>query len=248
MKTKTVVLTAVLGMLVACTAMGDMIVATQYFRPGQGLEPDHYTEGEKDWVADGWTLAETLTSDFLPVGGTMGGTITSWAYEYDHGTHSTFGFQYRYDVSKHWLSYANLPGAWYNLAISEFGSGNQGSSTERTGEPTWEDGAPLFLRRVATGPAKETIRIQWNADWPGNPQPPPEWGDIGTEIHVGQYSADMWFVTDVEEYGVLTSTMFNHDGNASGMILAPVPEPTSITLLIVGALLALGRRRRKVSA
>ncbi len=64
---------------------------------------------------------------------------------------------------------------------------------------------------------------------------------VGTVIKEEEdYSARIWFITDAEEYGGFTATLFNVNAMASATILAPVPEPTSITLLLVGAFAGVG--------
>jgi hypothetical protein len=215
---------------------------TSLQRPGQtpDLGAPYYSNNA---IPSYFTLANqvaTLSSSWVLGSGTLDGNVTSIAYK--NPATGFLGFEYIFSRvgsvgSNSQMVRASLGGganAFLNAVIFDAGSDSLGSSTAGSVAPFWTDGAPDFIQRDTTS-AFEGIAFQFRAN------------NQGSAIDVCNWSADIFIQTQstlVTQTGV---GFIDSGATSSATVLAPIPEPVTMTILSLGGLGLLLRRRRSVN-
>jgi hypothetical protein len=183
----------------------------------------------------------TLTSSWVLGSGTLDGNVTSIAYK--NPTTGFLGFEYIFSRkgsvgSNSQMVRASLGGganAFMDADIFDAGSDSNGLSTAGSGAPDWTDGAPDFIQRD-TAAAFEGIAFQFRAN------------NQGSAIGVGNYSADIFIQTQSLQVTQTGVGFIDSGATSSATVLAPIPEPMTVSLLVAGGVVFLLRRRRGASA
>ena len=123
---------------------------------------------------------------------------------------------------------------WLGFTILNAGSDGTGSSTG-VGSPSWTDGDPYSLDRDSTA-AGEGLTIFWKVF------------NNGTVLRNStDYSAHIFFETDAKYFAKTSVGILDSGVVSEAEAYAPslIPEPASLSLLGLGGLPLLLRRRRR---
>jgi len=182
-------------------------------------------------------VAPTLVSNYV---GAFTGTVTSNVYV-DPGT-GFLAFDYVFtnttagavvDLAKATIGNPTVR-PWLGFTIFNCGSDQSGTSTG-VGATSWIDGDPYSIDRDGTT-AGEGLTINWKLS------------NTGTVIrNPADFSAHIFFETDAKwhtktDVGVLDSGAVS---NAKAYAPSLIPEPASLSLLGLGGLALLLKRRRR---
>jgi hypothetical protein len=123
-------------------------------------------------------------------------------------------------------------GGWQGVTITDAGADASGNSGTFDPAPEWTDGDPLSISR---DPHSEGIAIQWRQAF--------NTGLIGTVVGPGDLSSVAFFVTNATDFHQDQMDVIDTAFTGQANVLVPVPEPTSLMLLAVGAIFTAIRRR-----
>ncbi len=221
--------------------MGVANASAHYLAPGEAQFIDHFTVGSTPKYVSGlpsyFTPANLVAQLSSPNTGALGGTSLSSVYRDPATNWLTFDYQVTAAATNtRVIVRAALDGQWVDVLIPNVGANGDGISGTGDPSPEWTNGNPNYIER---DPATEAPTIQWRT---GVAQ-----GSIGTVIGPGNSSAQVWFETNAVEFS--QSVIGYLDSGSVGMaaILAPagpVPEPATLTFLLMGSLAFLRRYRR----
>jgi hypothetical protein len=170
-------------------------------------------------------LVSPMTGEFI-------GTVTSRVFQ-DPST-GNLGFAYLIELSE--MSVAPLVRAtmdgWAGTEILDTGSDASGDSGTFDPNPEWLDGDPYSIER---DPFTEGLAIQFRQAVGS--------GQIGTVIGPGDTSAVMFFATNMPDYTTGEIDLIDTALTGEAVVLVPIPEPSSVILLALGAVAGLLRRR-----
>lgn len=188
--------------------------------------PSYFTAGN---------LVDQMTDAYTVATGNITGSVTSIVYR-DPAT-NFLGFQYQFtstgasDLIR--ATIGSNANEWSGITIFNAGANGGGASTPGEVAPVWSDGNPYFILRDPTD-SGEGVTFQWRVQSRGTRLAGPD-----------DFSALIFLETDATLYQVTDVGLIDSGAVSSAQAFAPaIPEPTTLTLLGLGGL-ALLRKRRK---
>jgi len=221
--------------------VGVATASASYLVPGDAQFINHFTVGgtpKYNAVKPSYLVTVNVVAQLSsPNTGALGGTTLSTVYRDPATNWLTFDYLVTAAATNtRVIVRGALDGPWVDVLISNVGADGSGISGSGDPSPEWTNGNPTYIER---DPATQAPTIQWRS---GAAQ-----GSIGTVIGPGNSSAQVWFETNAVEFR--ESVIGYLDSGSIGMAAilvpaGPVPEPATLTFLLLGSLSFLRRNRR----
>lgn len=179
------------------------------------------------------TAANEVGTLDSPITGEFDGLVTTHVYAEPATGFLSFGYVFSLtDMNTAAVVRATMNG-WQGVAITDVGADASGNSGTFDGVPEWLDGDPLNISR---DPHSEGLAFQWRDAIGANL--------IGTVIGPGDISSEIFVSTTMTQFIRGGVDMIDTTVTGEAEVFVPIPEPTSIALLLAGlAFAALPRRR-----
>jgi len=223
--------------IIGVFALGGALAAADTILPGETQFKTHVT------VPPGPTYTTTLppfatganevaTLD-SPMTGEFAGTVTTHVYAEPDTGFLSFGYVFTLtDMNIAAIVRATMNG-WQGVDITDIGADASGNSGTFDGVPEWLDGDPLNIGR---DPHSEGLAFQWRDAIGANL--------IGTVIGPGDISSEIFVSTTLTQFTRAEIDLIDTSVTGEAEVFVPIPEPTSIALLLAGLAYAASPRRR----
>ena len=225
------------GSMIGLFALGGSLAAADTLLPGEtqfkthpSVPPGPAYSTVLPPFATGANEVGTLDS---PITGEFEGTVTTHVYADPDTGFLSFGYVFSLtDMNIAAIVRATMNG-WQNVDITDVGADASGNSGTFDGVPEWLDGDPL---NIARDPFSEGLAFQWRDAIGPNL--------IGTVIGPGDISSEIFVSTTLTQFTRAEIDLIDTSVTGEAEVLVPIPEPTSIALLLAGLVFAATPRRR----